>query len=391
MNILFYHKCVIDPQLGGISKITYTLANIFRTYNHNVWFLSENENKKNDNTNIQFVLPNRNLITEENIVFFYNILKKYNIDVVINQNALSAESSSFVEICKSKFEFKLVSCFHNSILTPIYNFALQKEYILKKKHLSFLFKLLKTRVLKSILTRIYISKHRHHYLKAVESSDAVVSLCDGLRDELSIMIGKLCLEKHYVIPNCVLIPEESVFEKQKEVLWVGTFDNSIKRPDVMLDVWKKISGRFSDWTLIFLGDGPSFVEMKSLAERYKISNIKFEGRVDPENFYKKAKILCLTSTHESFSLVTVEAKNHGVVPIIMNTFPAAKLIVENGVNGVLVDSYNIEKYTQNLIELMSNTDKLKKMSDDCINSRNQYSPLIVYKLWSKLFSEFERL
>lgn len=387
MNILFYHKCVIDPQLGGISKITYTLANIFRTYGHKVWFLSEIENRKIEDINTQFVLPNKRLMAKENIIFFQNILNKHNIGVVINQYALSANSSSFLGICKSKFDFKLVSCFHNSILTPIYNFAYQKEYTLKKNKLHFLCKFLKMKAFKSMLTWIYISKHRSHYLKSVEESDAIVSLCDGLREELLVMIGKPFIKKHYVIPNCVIIPKESVFDKKNEVLWVGNFDNSIKRPDVMLDIWAKISTRFTNWTLRFLGDGPSFTEMKDFAKRNNIKNVIFEGRVKPNEFYKRAKILCLTSTHESFSLVTVEAENYGVVPIVMNTFPAATLVVKNGLNGVLVDSYDKNKYTQCLIELLLDADKLKEMSDGCINYRDQFSPETIYKDWSKLFSE----
>ena len=70
MNILFYHKCVIDPQSGGISKITYTLAEVFKTYNHNVYFLSEIDTKKSKLVNIQYVLPNKDVITEENITYF---------------------------------------------------------------------------------------------------------------------------------------------------------------------------------------------------------------------------------------------------------------------------------------------------------------------------------
>ena len=387
MNILFYHKCVIDPQSGGISKITYTLAEVFKTYNHNVYFLSEIDTKKSKLVNIQYVLPNKDVITEENITYFQMLLNEKNIDIVINQYALHAVSSTFLELCKKKYNFKLVSCFHNSILTPIYNFAYQKEYILKKNNLSCLYKLLKTNILKSILTKLYIKKHRAHYHNTVKSSDAVVSLCEGLRDELFKIIGENFDTNHYVIPNCVQVPNDCILNKRNEIIWVGTFDNCVKRPDVMLDVWSQINEECPYWTLRFLGDGPSYVEMKNLAERNKLKNVIFEGRVCPEEYYKKAKVICLTSTHESFSLVIVEAKNHGVVPVIMNTFPATKIIVKDGVDGLLVNNYDKDKFAQSIVDLLSNPLKLDEMSKMCLLSKGQFSPELIYKHWNKLFLE----
>lgn len=387
MNILFYHKCVIDPQSGGISKITYTLADVFKTYNHNVYFLSEKENKKIKMRSIQYVLPNNDVISEENIVYFQKLLNEKNIDIVINQYALNSVSSSFLELCKSKFNFKLVSCFHNSILTPIYNFAYQKEYILKKNKLSVLYRLLKTDILKSILIKLYIKRHRTHYRDTVNGSDAVVSLCEGLRDELFKMIGDYSGTNHYVIPNCVHIPDNYILNKRNDIIWVGTFDNSVKRPDLMLEIWPQISEKCPNWTLRFLGDGPSYNEMKNLAERKKMEHVVFEGRVSPEEYYKKAKVLCLTSTHESFSLVTVEAKRYGVVPIIMNTFPAAEIIVNDGVDGILVNHYDKKKYAQNVINLLLNPLKLKEMSKMCLLSKEQFSPNLIYRYWNNLFLE----
>lgn len=387
MNILFYHKYVIDPQSGGISKITYTLAEVFKRHNHNVYFLSEIGSKQSKTMNIQYILPNKDVISEENIVYFQMLLNEKNIDIVINQYALHAVSSSFLELCKSKFKFKLVSCFHNSILTPIYNFAYQKEYILKKNHNSFLYRLLKTNLLKSILIKLYINKHKAHYLNTVKGSDAVVSLCEGLRDELFKIIGGYSKTNHYIIPNCVQVPGECIFNKQNDIIWVGTFDNSVKRPDVMLEVWSQISKKCPNWTLRFLGDGPAYAEMKNLSKRKNLKNVFFEGRVCPEEYYKKAKVLCLTSTHESFSLVTIEAKNYGVVPIVMNTFPATKIIVKDGVDGILVDDYDKKKFAQSLVDLLSNPLKLDKMSKMCLLSKRQFSPELIYKEWNKLFLE----
>lgn len=385
MNILFYHKRIIDPTSGGISRITQTLSEVFESKGHIVYFLAEFVKPGCKYSDKQLILPDNDFQSSNNIRFFFEALNLYKIDVVINQYALSSKATTFFNLCKQQKDFKLISCFHNSILTPIYNYDLQKEYFLRKKHLSLIFYVLRAPIIKQLLKRIYIQKHRSHYKKAVHISDAVVNLCSGLQQELEEMIGEKASSRYFIIPNCLNISTTKSKEKQNIILWVGTFSSNVKRPDVMLDVWAHIVDKHLDWSLVFLGDGPALKETIRQAEQRKIKNVSFEGRVSPDDYYKKAKIMCVTSTHESFSLVTVEAKSYGVVPILMNTFPAASLIVNNGIDGILIDSYDMEKFAKALEYMMSNDVVIENLSESGLQSIKEFSSEKVYNQWYRLF------
>ena len=87
---------------------------------------------------------------------------------------------------------------------------------------------------------VYICKYRKYYLSTVQNSDRVVLLCDGQRSELYRMCGITSSEKIRVIPNCTDINIEQPQCKEQIVVWVGTFDYSVKRPDNMLRIWKQV-------------------------------------------------------------------------------------------------------------------------------------------------------
>ena len=125
--------------------------------------------------------------------------------------------------------------------------------------------------------------------------------------------------------------------------------------------------------------------MQKRVEVNKIQNIIFEGRVVPDTYYDRAKIICVTSVHESFSLVTIEAKHHGVVPIVQDSFPMAKEIVNDGVDGLLVLPFNRKDFVDKLDYLMSNEKLVKDYSRQAIENSQQYQVQRISSLWEGLF------
>lgn len=382
MNIVFFHSNGILPTLGGISRITDTLGVLFTDKGNNVWYIGMQDKYKGSKYRPwQSFLPSSDLFSDVNVKYIREFVRIHKVDAIINQCALDPRSAEFLAICKKETEFLLISCLHNSILTPIYNGAYQKEYNLKKRGLGVLFYLMKTRVVASLITRAYIIKHRKRYLSTVTNSDKVILLCDGQLPELYRMCGIKTSDKVCVIPNCIDVNVEYPKNKNKIVLWVGNFDYSIKRPDNMLRIWKQVEAKHPDWNLYMLGDGPSWQEMKTLSNSLGLKQVKFEGRVNPEDYYKKASIICITSVHESFSLVTVEAQRVGCVPILNNCFSPAPLLVQDGVNGCLVPAFNNNAFAEAIDSLMNNSERLKMMSAKAKESVKRFSLDNVYKEW----------
>ena len=382
MNIVFFHSNGILPTLGGISRITDTLGALFTDKDNNVWYIGmQDKHKGSKYRPWQSFLPSSNLFSDVNVKYIREFVRKHKVDAIINQCALDPRSAEFLSICKKENEFLLISCFHNSILTPVYNGAYQKEYNLKKRGLGVLFYLMKTRVVASLITRAYIIKHRKRYLSTVINSDKVILLCDGQLPELYRMCGIKTSDKVCIIPNCIDVNVEYPKSKEKIVLWVGNFDYSIKRPDNMLRIWKQVEAKHPDWKLFMLGNGPSWEEMKAMSHSLGLKQVRFVGRINPEEYYKQALISCITSVHEAFPMVVIESQKYGCITVVNNSFTSAPFLIQDGINGCLVLAFNNNAFAEAIDSLMNNSERLKMMSAKAKESVKRFSLDNVYKEW----------
>ena len=382
MNIVFFHSNGILPTLGGISRITDTLGALFTDKDNNVWYIGmQDKHKGSKYRPWQSFLPSLNLFSDVNVKYIREFVRKHKVDAIINQCALDPRSAEFLSICKKETAFLLISCFHNSILTPVYNGAYQKEYNLKKRGLGVLFYLMKTRVVASLITRAYIIKHRKRYLSTVINSDKVILLCDGQLPELYRMCGIKTSDKVCVIPNCIDVNVEYPKSKEKIVLWVGNFDYSIKRPDNMLRIWKQVEAKHPDWKLFMLGNGPSWEEMKAMSHSLGLKQVRFVGRINPEEYYKQALISCITSVHEAFPMVVIESQKYGCITVVNNSFTSAPFLIQDGINGCLVLAFNNNAFAEAIDSLMNNSERLKMMSAKAKESVKRFSLDNVYKEW----------
>lgn len=389
MNIVFFHGNGILPNFGGISRITDVLGDLFVTKGNNVWYIgAQDKHKGQIYSKRQSFLPSTDLFSEENIKYVTDFVKEKQVDAIVNQCALDPDSAKFLALCKMKIRFLLVSCFHNSILTPILNGAYQKEYLLEKRGLGWVFRLMNTRVARFLMTQIYIRKHRKRYLSTVNNSDCVVVLCDGQVAELCRMCGFTSSDKVCVLPNGIDINVDQPTTKENNVLWVGTFDYSVKRPDNMLRIWKMVENQHPGWKLQMLGNGPSWNEMQQLSKSLGLKQVYFEGRIVPDEYYKKAVISCVTSVHEAFSLVVLEAQRVGCVPVVNNSFTSVPMLVEDGVNGCTVKAFDNKSFAHVLSSLMDNIELRQQMSKKAVDNAKRFSLERVYNQWGKLLNDY---
>ena len=74
---------------------------------------------------------------------------------------------------------------------------------------------------------------------------------------------------------------------------------------------------------------------------------------DPAPYYRKARILCLTSTHEGMPMVINEALSYGCTPIAFNSFHAAEDMLPDRETGRLIPPFSLRLFARELDELMS--------------------------------------
>lgn len=88
--------------------------------------------------------------------------------------------------------------------------------------------------------------------------------------------------------------------------------------------------------------------------------------------YKRAQIICVSSTYEGFSLVLTEALQYGVIPVAFDSFESVHDIIDTGKNGFLVKPFQINYYANILKSLMFN-DNLRQQIQMNIQTDTSFS------------------
>ena len=386
-NILFLYSGVIEPLKGGIESVTYELSNYLRSNGCVCYCLSLNKSNYIDNDK-QLFLPNSScFVNEENKLFLINFVRNKQIDVLINQGGFDKDCSLLAsEVIK--YDVKLVSCIHNSLLDRIRHFDVTYYNILKKKKIQFLLKYTQNNYVKNLLCLMYLLKYQKHFKRLHKCSDRVVLLSDSLKNDFSFFIGELS-DKVCAMPNPIpanICDSQANTQKEKIVLYVGRIDMQQKRPDLLLQIWSMIYKDHKDWKLIIVGGGKDLNYLKTYASSLHLENVIFEGNQNPIPYYQKASILCMTSSYEGFGIVLVEAMNMKVVPIAFESFSTVRDIIDNDNNGVLISPFDIELYAEKLSEMMSNGSLRDNFSNNAYMKSQQFKLDIIGNKWLTLFS-----
>lgn len=146
-----------------------------------------------------------------------------------------------------------------------------------------------------------------------------------------------------IIPLSEKFVEEYNLEGKKVLLFVGRLVG-LKNIPFAIDAFIKCNDTNS--VFVIIGDGPLKEE---LTENYaKYSNILFLGRLEGDNlyaWYNIAQIFTLQSTQEAFGAVTNEALLGGCYALISNV-AGSNCLVEEGINGRIIDPYDKELYQE---------------------------------------------
>ena len=388
MNIIFYKNNGIIPERGGISRITFNLAKVFRERGNRVWFVGVPDKYKDVNYDKEqkFLPLVKDIESQENITFLCHFIIEHNVDVIINQNCSSENHVNLLYECGRNTGVKIIYCFHNSILTHVYNYAYTQQFSLQLQGRSWLFSIYNNWMVRQIGIYTCIAKYYKTYKNIIEKCDSIVLLCEGQVKELEKASNMRPIQKAHVIFNTMALPSKVNSKKEKHVLWVGNFDYNIKRPDNMLRIWKNVEPKFPDWKLYMLGDGVSFEYCMQMAVSFGLKNVVFTGRVNPQSYYDEAEILCTTSVHECFPMVMLEGMNNGMALVAFDSFTSAKLLVEEKDNGKLVKAFDINEYSDTLMSLMFDDKERHRLQNNAILSAERFSEDRIYEMCMNLFN-----
>ena len=196
--------------------------------------------------------------------------------------------------------------------------------------------------------------------------------------------------KVYDIPNMLEESKVDNFAKfnNKTLISVGRLE---KEKDflTLLDVFKIINNKYNDVKLKIVGEGLQRREIEEKIERLNLNNkVILTGRISSQEVQEQmsaSSVFVLTSLCESFSLVLCEAMEIGLPCVSFNIDVGPKEIIQNGINGYLIDNRDVNDMASCIENLLIDENKWNKISKNSIESVKKYYSESVVNEWQKLF------
>jgi colanic acid/amylovoran biosynthesis glycosyltransferase len=162
-----------------------------------------------------------------------------------------------------------------------------------------------------------------------------------------------------------------------QILFLGRFVD-FKGPDIVLNAFIKACDLGFKGTLVMAGDGPLKNMCKIISKRSKyFNNIFFINAVSKEQaeeLYKESDIYSMHSIHgtlsngvETFGVTYIEAMSFGL-PVVTASFGGPAQIIEDGIDGILVQAYNVDEHAKAFMKLFNNISLRQNLG---INARNK--------------------
>ena len=224
------------------------------------------------------------------------------------------------------------------------------------------------------------------------ASDYTILLSKQYVPEYSAMMQidtrKLFVLNNPIRDSLILKPQE-LENKDNTILMVTRLDEKQKCIIKALKVWQRISQNFQNWKFQIVGSGPDELKIKKYAREKAIKNVEFYPAQNPETFYRKSSIFLMTSRNEGWPNTLNEAMRLGCVPVVIDTFSAVKDIIDNELNGIIIQHDSEPKDIVNCVNAISkliNDDKLLgKMAIDACTKTERLSERFIAKQWIELF------
>ena len=181
-----------------------------------------------------------------------------------------------------------------------------------------------------------------------------------------------------VIPNPVLNYFNPDIEKSNCILNVGRFIKS-KQQELLIDIFIEIDPK--GWILKFIGDGECLENCKTKVLDKKFSDrILFYGhQYNVASYYQESKVFAFPSVSEGFPNALAEAMAAGCACISYDCSAGPADIIDDGLNGFLIEEGNVMKFKDKLDILIRNAIIREEFSKAALEKMKIFDTSIICK------------
>jgi len=161
----------------------------------------------------------------------------------------------------------------------------------------------------------------------------------------------------------------------------------IKRIDIFLETVRHVCNVLPSVTAVIVGDGPLRDTLQAKADELQVlPNITFVGhQANVENWLRQAKIFVLTSQSEGLALSLMEAMFCGLPAVVPNVGDLSEL-VEDGVNGYLVNEHTPQDFAHHILNLLTNHEQYVQFSQAARTAAQRYESSAIVRRWDEVIA-----
>jgi GalNAc-alpha-(1->4)-GalNAc-alpha-(1->3)-diNAcBac-PP-undecaprenol alpha-1,4-N-acetyl-D-galactosaminyltransferase len=189
------------------------------------------------------------------------------------------------------------------------------------------------------------------------------------------------------IPNPVLTPTPVVSTDRllptPSLLAVGRLDRR-KGFDLLIKAFHQLQAKYPEWQLTILGEGSRRADLEELRSQLQLTDrVHLPGAVtNVREYLAQAELFVLSSRVEGFPMALCEAMACGVPVLATDCLSGPRDIIENGVNGVLVATEDVDALVAGLDTLMSDPALRQQLAQNAPQILDRFGLERVMEMWT---------
>lgn len=236
---------------------------------------------------------------------------------------------------------------------------------------------------------VYLTDNKWIANQILKKSYKIVAVSNALNEKVKKVYG---FDKGIVIPNSIAknnldLNYDEIPLSYNYCIAVGRLI-ALKQISKLIETYSNSNLPKSKIHLVILGDGEEKLHLQKQIEELKLLEfvhlLGFQKEV--YSYIKNAEFLVLSSKHEGFSMVILEALSQSIPVISFDCETGPRELVQHEFNGLLVENQNFDALKEAMNRMIADEAFYKFCKENAINSINAFSAKTVGEKWLKLFN-----